>query len=85
MSLMRLSVENLVTHSTLHLLMTLPKNSLIQMSTSLTDSRDDDGDEAHNWIDGDPIDPNTGEPSFENSSSDSLVNCEVLLPQGEEL
>ena len=49
------------------------------------DSRDDDGEEHHDWIDGDPTDPHTGKPSFENSLSDTLINCEVLLPQGEDL
>ena len=48
------------------------------------DPRENDSDEPIGWIDGNPIEPH-GTPVFESSSSDSLINAEVLLPQGEDL
>ena len=68
--------------------MNLPPDEL-KLSLSDTDDfdydpRESDGDEPIGWIDGDPIEPN-GTPVFENSRSDTLINAEVLLPQGEDI
>ena len=49
-----------------------------------SDPRESDSDEPIGWIDGDPIEPD-GTAVFENSRSDSLINAEVLLPQGEDI
>ena len=48
------------------------------------DSRDADEDEPQDIVDEDPVDRN-GVPIFENSFGDTLINAEVLLPQGEEM
>ena len=48
------------------------------------DEQESDEEEPRGWIDGDPVNKD-GTPVFEHSLSDTLINAEVLLPQGEEL
>ena len=48
------------------------------------DSRNSDEEEPRDMVDEDPVDEN-GTPVFENSFGDTLINAEVLLPQGEDL
>ena len=48
------------------------------------DSRNSDEEEPRDLVDEDPLDE-SGIPVFENSYGDTLINAEVLLPQGEEL
>ena len=49
------------------------------------DPREDDEAELLGWLDSDPLDPVDEKPIFEHSLHDTLVNAEVLLPQGEEM
>ena len=44
-----------------------------------------DADELLDWTDSDPVDERDDQATFEHSLIDTLVNTEVLLPQGEEL
>ena len=48
------------------------------------DSRNSDEEKPQDMVDEDPLDE-SGTPIFENSFGDTLINAEVLLPQGEEL
>ena len=48
------------------------------------DSRNSDEEKPQDMIDEDPLDE-SGTPIFENSFGDTLINAEVLLPQGGEL
>ena len=70
--------------------MTLPPSeitpSVVDSSDFIYDTREDDEDEDETlgWVNGDLVDVNRI-PVFENSLSDSLINADVLLPNGEEL
>ena len=46
------------------------------------DERNDDSGEPAGWSDSDPVDEE-GVPTFEHSLGDTLVNAEVLMPQGD--
>ena len=46
------------------------------------DERNDDSEEPEGWMDSDSIDEK-GVPTFEHSLGDTLVNAEVLMPQGD--
>ena len=46
------------------------------------DERNDDSEKPEGWLDSDPIDEK-GVPTFEHSLGDTLVNAEVLMPQGD--
>ena len=46
------------------------------------DERNDDSENPEGWLDSDPIDEK-GVPTFEHSLGDTLVNAEVLMPQGD--
>ena len=48
------------------------------------DERESDEEEPRGWVDGDPVNKD-GTPVFEHSLSNTLINADVLLPQGEEL
>ena len=48
------------------------------------DSRDNDNEQPTDWIDSDPVDQD-GVTTFEHSLRDTLVNAEVLLPQGTDI
>ena len=60
------------------------KSSLSEAHDFDFDSRENDSGKPFGWLDGDPL-SSDGTPAFENSLSDTLINSEVLLPQGEEL
>ena len=60
------------------------KPSFSELDEYNYDPRESDSDEPIGWIDGDPIEPD-GTAVFENSRSDTLINAEVLLPQGEDI
>uniref|UniRef100_A0A7S2RB33 Uncharacterized protein n=1 Tax=Eucampia antarctica TaxID=49252 RepID=A0A7S2RB33_9STRA len=65
--------------------------TLLQPSTKQEDTDDHNYDEREDyteelrvWINGDLID-RAGTPVYDNSFSDSMINAEVFLPQGEDL
>ena len=60
------------------------KPSLEEINDYTYDSRESDEDEPQELVDEDPVNQN-GVPIFENSFGDTLINAEVLLPQGEKL
>ena len=61
-----------------------PTPPLSEFSDFDFDTRENDSDEPIGWSDGDPVE-SSGRPIFKNSLSDTLINAEVLLPQGEDL
>ena len=58
--------------------------SLDEINDYTYDSRESDEDEPQELVDEDPVNHNSV-PIFENSFGDTLINAEVLLPQGENL
>ena len=61
-----------------------PDSDPDSVSDFFHDNRESDEEEPTGWIDGDPLDSD-GTLAYEHSLRDTLINAEVLLPQGEKM